>query len=359
MKRRIWFYVFVVAGLLTPRLQFIVKKGAPVKVSNANFGFAEARAGASPNCDALVQNVFANVPTPGQFADPIVGHFHEQLYRFNKVETVDVEMIFCRLIYVLGFDPDLNNLPQTYTKGDPRGHSVSVTVSVPTESFAASLGYVAKAEISHDNVVFLKLWWAGRGAESKGYLIQGLNPMQIDGMKRLRYIQWDRAADAQFVKILGTQFASSYLSNPSGSAESKTGGDGAHYGRATYNASSKAISGQSVHIRAQSPGSSNFVCIKTLFSGTLGGTLSGYRPANGTPDPVTDTNVDGTHMDGRANMIDSPTSVNTGTYVSQPAALPEPLDMSCAALNGMGGAGKAFEGNNVNFSAQPSAIFPH
>jgi hypothetical protein len=344
----------VIAATFAPQLKTTPKK--KVKLSFAQ-AFADS---SSARCDNRVEDDVLKAKTRESYGNPAIGHFHEQMYRFNKIETSDVEMMFCRLARVLGVDPDLTQLPVTVEKTDPRGHSISVAVTAPTESFATTLGYEAKAVVQHDGTPILTMYWSGSGDTSKGFIIQGANPMQRDGMKRLRYIQWDRSSSSQSVKILATKFVSSFLGSVSGSSQSKSAGDNIHFGRDTYNTSTNAISGQSVEIRKDRGGANSFNCLKTMFDGTLGGTISAYRPANGTPFSVTDSSKDGTGMDGRTGITDSETTpANSGTVVSSPATLPASFDYSCNDLNNAAHPSHPFDGGAVNFSATPSSIFPN
>jgi hypothetical protein len=108
------------------------------------------------------------------------------------------------------------------------------TVEAPTEAWATAAGYTAKASVTADGTQFLALWWSGSGDTSKGYVIQGNNPMKSDGNSRLRYAQWDRTSDAQTLKFMGTQFGSAgYLQAAGAGATSQTGGDHAVYARLT------------------------------------------------------------------------------------------------------------------------------
>jgi len=282
-------------------------------------------------------------------------HFHEQLNRFNRIETADVELVFCRLVHVLEMDPDLSKLPVSVSKTDPSGGTVSLDITAPTETFATTLGYEAKAVLKRNGTQFMTMYWAGSGDSSKGFLIQGANPMHSDGMKRLRYIQWDRSGTQQIVKVLATQFENSFLGSLSGSPGSESGGDNVHFGRLTYDTSTKAISGQSVEIRAWSH--SSLGCKKSEFNGTLGGSINIYREAHGTPVAVTDANTDGTGMDGIVGVSDS---ANTGSGTGTPATdfSTVSFDYSCNDLDGMGTSG-AFASNSVNYAADPTVIFPH
>ena len=183
--------------------------------------------------------------------------------------------------------------------------------------------------------------------------------MEDDGMTRLRYIQWDRTGDAQIIKVFATQFASTYLGSVAGAVTSKTGGDRAHYGRASFNAVTNAVSGQSIEIRGKDANSTSLSCIKTMFAGTLGGSIDGYRPALGTPDVVTDPHTDGTNLDGIKGVVDNVNTTSGGTLVNAPATLPAAFDYSCNDINSAAGTGKAFANGGINFTADPSTIFPH
>jgi hypothetical protein len=272
-------------------------------------------------------------------------------------------MILCRLTNILGITPSLAPLPQVFNETDPLGDTITVTVMAPTEAFATTNGYVAKAVMNNNGSNFLTMWWDGSGTASKGYLIQRDNPMLPDGMTRLRYAQWDRTTDNQVFKLYSTQFATSYLTSPTGSTSSTTGGDEAHYGRLTYNTSTQAATMQTIQIRAGiSNDPSIFQCVRTAFTGIIGGTISyAYRPALGTPEAVTDIYTDGTDMDGVTNIIDSTTTpAGAGTHVSGSALTTGYFDYSCDDINAAASTiGDPFYGNTIDFSKDPSTIFPH
>ena len=313
------------------------------------------------NCDAIIQGAIGGEPAIGTYANHVLDHIHGQFYRFNKMESADVELVFCRLVNTLGMNPDLSQLPQSISR-TVNGHVTTLDVTVPTEPFATSLGYVAKADIKFDGTTFVKLWWAGKADSSKGYLIQDSNPYNPTGEKHLKYAQWDRSASVQTIKIFSTVFNVSYLTNPNYPNPvnpSKPGGDRAHFGRAVYNSVSKVVSAQAIEIRQDRINNNIFSCLKTEIAGAIGGTISGYRPAVGAPDSPADTNKDGTHMDGVTGLVDSvSTADNTGTIVNAPALLPQALDYSCADINNAGSSG-AFSGNHVNFSLTPTNVFPN
>lgn len=328
--------------------------------TDLSFLFAEATAGdsASDSCRTAFQAVLDDAPAKDSYANHLLDHLHHELYRLNNVQPADIEMIFCRLINILEVDPDLTALPQTITKTDPIGGTIAVTVSAPEETFATTLGYTAKAELKYNDTTFMTLWWAGSEDSSKGYLIQGSNPMKSDGNKRLRYAQWDRTSDTQTVKFFGTQFATSYLTTPAAASTSATGGDHAHYGRLTYDTAAKTIDMQSVEIRGDKTNSSSFVCVRTYFNGTLGGTVSGYRPDGGNEEAVSGTNTDGSGMDGKTGVTDALTTAESeGTHSAGSTLTTGTFDKSCADVNGAGATGQAFAGNAVDFTLAPSEVF--
>ena len=315
------------------------------------------------SCFAAFREKVAAAPAVGTYTHPILDHLHSELYRFNKLQTADVELIFCRLVNVMGFDPDLSNLPQTLTKTDPLGGTMVATVSAPTEAFATTKGYTAKAELKYNDTLFLTLWWTGSGSSSKGFLIQSKNPMQTDGNTRLRYVEWDLTTADQTVKILGTQFATAYLSSVSGSTNSVTGGDQAVYARLTFNSGTKAMTGQAVEIRKNRT-VAEFKCVRTYTTGTLGGTIAGYRPAQGTPEAVTSSLTGGgSGMDGETGITDATTSADhSGTPSPGTAVASGTFDHSCSDINGAATVGASFSpfaGGTVDFTKAPVDIFPN
>jgi len=337
-------------------------------------------AGGKPKdqCHDAFDAAIAAQPKRDDYANHVLGHLHMELFRANKLESADIEMIFCRLSKVMGMDPDLNALPQTVTKSDPRGNTITATIEVPTESWATASGYQAKATIKNNDTQFMALWWAGKGDTSKGYVIQGSNPMQLDSTKRLRYAMWDRTSENQTVKVFATQFATGFLGSVGGASDSKSGGDNAHFGRVSYNTSSKAISAQSIEIRAGRSETSAFKCVRTYFTGTLGGSVSGFRPAKGLEEVVTETSTGGVSagtaqpgcasetqgsqncgLDGESNIVDSKTTADhSGTPTLGSDLASGSFDWSCNDVNGASATGKPFTGNAVSFTTSPSAVFP-
>lgn len=359
MKKYFLFIGTVATVIAAPSL---VRKHSEKDVeNNLALGFANAFAGEpADSCREIMQAVIDGQPKDGAYADKVLDHLHRELYRFNKIETSDVEMVFCRLNKVMGMSPDLTALPQTLTKTDPLGATITATVTAPTESWATAAGYEAKVEVKRDSTVFMTMWWAGNGDSSKGYIIQGNNPMHSDGNTRLRYAQWDRTSADQTLKFFGTQFATSYLTTATGAATSKTGGDAAVYGTMTFNSSTNAITTHQVMIRAGNTAqtASALKCVRTYFTGTLGGTISGYRPAKGVMEDTTVTHTDGTGMDGVKNVTDS---VSTTDHSGDPAPGSDletgTFAKSCNDVFTAGQTGKPFASNTVSYSADPATIF--
>lgn len=337
-------------------------------LSYAANGLAEAPAASTDKCFEAFKAVVDGAPAKDTWAEPILDHLHDELYRFNKIQTADVELIFCRLTSILGVEPNLSQLPETITKTDPLGGTIVLTVSAPTESFATTLGYTAKAEITHNGTTFMTVWWAGNADSSKGYVIQGSNPMESDGNTRLRYAQWDLTTTTQVVKILATQFASTYLGSAAASSTSKTGGDHAIFARLSYDTASKAITAQDIEIRASKSDATTLKCVRTYFTGTLDGTIAGYRPAKGTPEDVTETstggasNGSGLGLDGETGLVDSKTTAkDSGTKSPGSALARGTFDYSCADLDGAATASNTFSpfaGGTVSYTKAPTDIFP-
>ena len=320
------------------------------------------------DCMTAMDAVVSGAPKKGDYTDAVLDHLHDELYRANKIETSDTEMIFCRLTKVLGVVPDLSTLtttPVVTTKVDPRGTTIAVSISTPTEAWATAAGYTAKATITSDGTQFLALWWTGTGDATKGYVIQGSDPMQADSTKRLRYATWDKTTADQTVKVYAAQFATSFLGSVSGAADSKTGGDNAHFARVNFNSTTKVVKAQSIELRQGRSATTAFKCVRTYFTGTIGGSIDGYRPAQGTEEAVTETAtggasaIGGLGMDGEIKITDAKTTADhSGTASPGTALATGTFDWSCNDLNGAGGTGKAFASNAVTFTTDPTTLFP-
>lgn len=308
------------------------------------------------NCSAIITDALNGEPSEANYADAILLHIHRQLFHFNRIETADVEFVFCHLIHSLGMSPNLESLPQ-HNSISRDGYTVTLDVTEPTENFAVSSGYKAKAVVSYNDSVFLTMWWTGNDTGSKGYLIQGDNPLVNDAKKRLKYLQWDRSSSQQSIKLFSTLFKTSFLTETDTSYHL---GDRAHYARANYNTETKVLSGHSVEIR-QGFVTNQLGCYRTMIDGTIGTVISAYRSNNGAPESLVSTVTDGSGMDGIANIEDSATanSLETGTRDLEPASLPAVFDMSCNDVYTASAAGKAFDGNTINYDADPASIFPN
>ncbi|MBC7459063.1 MAG: hypothetical protein H7235_12335 [Bdellovibrionaceae bacterium] len=362
MKNKLLITSVIVAGIST--LSFSKHASPQNKVlPNVTLSLPFAVGGVPVNCDAIMHASVGNEPAFDTYANHVLDHIHKQFYRFNKMESADIELVFCRLSNTLGMNPDLSSLPQTVSR-TMNGHVTTIDVTAPTESFAVSSGYVAKADIKYDGTTFLRMWWAGNSASSKGYLIQDSNPFNATGEKRLKYAQWDRSGTVQKIKIYSTAFNSNYLTDPSytnPADPSKPGGDRVHYGRASYDSVTKTVAVQAIEIRQNRINTAAFACYKMQVAGVIGGSISGYRPALGTPDSVASTTVDGTNVDGVTGINDSvSTADGAGTVVNAPATpLPQAFDYSCGDLNLASGSSGVFAGNHVNFNLAPLSVFPH
>ena len=329
---------------------------------------ALARTEKSDECRNVFQAVLDAAPAKDTYAHPILDHLHDQLYRFNKKELADVEMIFCRMYKVMEFSPDMTSLPQTVSKTDPEGATVSITISTPTESFAgaSAFNYTYKGIFQNDNNTFMTVWWAGSEKSSKGYLIQGDNPMQQDNNTRLKYLYWDLSGSTkQVIKLWATQFGTSYLGSPAGPTGSKTGGDRGMFARLNFDSSTNAVTAQNVSIRQAKDNATAFKCVRTYFTGTLGGTISGYRPAQGTEENDNETAkggaslLGGLGMDGMTGITDAKTTASTdGTNVAGSTLDNSTFDFSCNDLKIASQPGKAFDNNTVSYATLPDTLFP-
>jgi hypothetical protein len=363
----LWIYTILLCSVLVGLVQFNKvtdnenQKRNTLAQPKIRLGLPFAFGATNSSCDTIVKDAVSQEPLDGIYADTRLNQFHRQLFRFNKMESADIEMVFCYLVNRLGMDPDLTNLPQDISKVY-NGHTINLAVTTASESWATSLGYAAKLVGRFDSRVILTLWWSGNGETTKGYLIQGENPLQNDGLQHLKYLQWDRTSTEQSINLYSTTFKSSYLSEPNyinPVDSTKVGGDRVHYARASYNSDSKLSSGQSIEIRQDRNDSSLFSCIKTQFSGQVGAGISIFWPMTGAPASVTDTYVDGTQMDGVLNITDDvSTPQGSGSVDGAPVTLPAAFDYSCNSVRTSGVSG-AFQSNHVDYAAAPTSIFPN
>ncbi|MGZ3727342.1 MAG: hypothetical protein ACXWQQ_16190 [Pseudobdellovibrio sp.] len=360
MKNKILLIATLSAVTFLSLKQIAPKKQETLPRYSLGLPFAK---GSGINCDIVIQSAVQGEPAPGTYINHALDHVHDQLYRFNKMESADIEMVFCQMINRFDFNPDLSQLPQSLTFSIGNGlHTFSLDVTVPSEAFATTLGYEAKAVVKFDNNIFVTMWWSGNADASKGYLVQNLNPLAADGYKRLKYAQWDRTTAQQILKIFTADFKTSYLSQsnyPNPVDSSKLGGDRAHYGRAIYDTSSNSISAQSVEIHQDLSNPNSFACYKMMIFGTVGASISAFRPALGNPENVSSITKDGTNMDGVTGVTDSKTTADgAGTVEPAPATLPASFDFSCDDLYTAGNSGGIFQNNTVDYSLAPSTVFP-
>lgn len=368
MNTKLFLKFFVISGMALSGSLMVTSEQNRNGHQSLSMGIPFARGIMIANCDSIVQNAVTGEPDDGTYTNHMLNHVHRQLYRFNKMESADIELIFCKMVHGLGMNPDVSDLtnnPVHIEKSVSATHTVKLDVTAPTESWALTLGYTAKAVASYDTDVFLTMWWSGSGESSKGYLVQGANPMNSDGIKHLKYLKWDRASAAQELRMLTSAFQTHFLTeaswaNPTDA--SKLGGDRAHYARASFNKDSNVLSAQSIEIRRNIAGNA-FVCVRTMAGGTVGEQLSGYRSYGGSliyTNSVSDTTLDGTNMEGLVNVVDSKeTAVGEGTYDVAPATLPNNFDYSCSDINGAAQASQPFENDTVNFNLDPASVFPN
>jgi hypothetical protein len=377
MKKSILLAGLVLGVVAAPTV--LLKKNSNVNLKpNMAVGFAEAFAadGGADSCRTAFEAVISAKPNNDEYTNKLLDHLHRELYRFNNIETADVEMIFCRM-NSMGITADsVSSVAQIATKTDPLGNTIVATVITPTESWATTAGYTAKLTVTSGGTQFLAMWWAGTDTSTKGYLIQGNNPQHDDGNTRLRYALWDRTGDSQVLKFLGAQYttAAGYLQTPVAATKSKSGGDHASYAKLTYNASTKAATGQQVEIRQGVPDkdqkditegtTTTFACVKTYFAGTIGGTISGYRPAKGMLLATTDANKDGTGMDGDADVTDATTTADhSGTPSAGSIIAANTFAYTCNGVYTANASGSVFYKSgsttaDVAYTTEPSTVFP-
>ncbi len=263
------------------------------------------------------------------------------------------------MAHVLSINPNLSALPVTIVKTDPLGHSLSITVSQPTEAFATTSGYTAKAVVANNDETFLTFWWSGSGSTSKGYLIQGANPMQTDGLIRLGYAQWDLTSNtAHNAQYLLTQFETSYLNTTSEPTHSATGGDEAVYANIAYDPTTSSITAQSINIRNPPPGQGQGAlgCIKSYVTGTLGGTITAFMPTGGGAETTSSTYTTTADALTSKVLVDSTTTAsNAGTTYAGTAYT---FSSSCSILAGKSATSSdPFYGNTVNYTLAPADVF--
>ena len=392
MKKSILLAGLVTGVIATPTLM-LTKGSKSSDKASATLVFPQAYAAdtsknPTDTCQTAFQAVIEAAPKANVYTNNLLQHIHEQLYRFNSIETADVEMIFCRMNQMGITASSVSSTAQSVTKTDPIGNTIVATIITPTESWATTLGYTAKLTVTSQSSTatsatqFLALWWKGTDTSTAGYVIQGANPQQNDGNTRLRYAQWDRTGTSQWLKFFGAQFGTAgYLQTAAAGTSSKSGGDHTTFARLTYNSTTAATTAQQIEIRQGNVGvdrktdttadtTSSFACVKTYMSGTIGGTITGFRPAKGKLLATTDTSKDGTGLDGDANVTDATTTADhsgsptLGTDSTNGIASGT-FDYSCNGVyTANASSGNVFYSSGgttatVSFTMAPSSVFPN
>lgn len=319
------------------------------------------------------QQAFSSV----NYTNPNLSFFHQIVAQTNGMGTAPATQALCEFVQNMGMDPTLSSLPQTLTKtmtdGQGNSHTVVLTVTSPSESFATTNGYTAKATVTYDGTQFMGLWWEGTGGSSKGYMIAGNQPLMEDAFTHLFYAQWDRTSAQQFVKVWSTQFQTSYLTTataPGGSTS--IFGDMAQYANINFNTGTNAATLQWVQIQQLlgQKSSSTFGCYRLMATGTIGGTLDLYFSHLGMAnppslyDPVNQTLAAGANdLDSTTNITDStstaavpgsPVVLNNAGNASAPSA----FDHSCNDLSTAAQTGNPFASGTVSYATDPSTVFP-
>ncbi len=287
-------------------------------------------------------------------------NFHGHLCHINVHFPALAEEFLYKLVVKLGMKPDLTALAAdgtatNLTGGTHDGKVVTGTVAkvVAPSTFSTFYDYVAIVKV--DGATHATMYWTGSGSASKGFLIMG--GVGLGSSSKLLYVKWDRSGVAQTVDVLGSRFATSYLTTPST--------DDAMYGSVTYNTSTKATTVQSVELgrqRGGSPSASLFACWRVYASGTSGGTMlvaktnnalsSGTGHTDGFADQLGISEMD------QWNGTDTKTEANGGGNSATASGFS--LNYSCADLKGASAATKPFNGNVVNHSmtkTQMDAMF--
>jgi hypothetical protein len=280
-----------------------------------------------------------------EYAHGALGFFYFTLKMLNSGFAKIPKMPMCHFIKDMGMKPDLNALPFDKTETF-ENMSVRLLVEAPSESWAISLGYAAKATVTINATMFMIMYWGGSQEDSKGFMIQaanGFNPSE----KSPLYLQWDRTAETQFVKVFATRYSSSYLGSTN---------DGAIYGKATYNKTTKELTSQVVMAMK---GASAVGCFKSLGSGTKDSTIKLALPSAFGQNGIAsgDAAYSATNDAGMSviSLVDSKTTqVGDQTLSTMTVS----FDKSCDAIENADDPGALLAGGDVSASAEPSTIFP-
>ena len=383
-----------------------------------NSSTAQEAAG-DPACEKILDDARQACMQP--YPHGALSFFNGVLCKLNDENGADVENVFCHFRISMGIEPDLSNLPVTETKTFGSS-TINVNITSPTEDFATTNGYIAKATVTVNESPYMVVYWGfannndianADASKTKGFLIEGFVPGGIGG-PRASYMQWDLTGTTQTGKVLATEFPSAegsaanaqnpenhYLNSPTADEQ----GDRAYYGRFSINTQTNETSIQGVSIEqergTESP--SNFGCFKIYGIGTKGGqmVITKTRDAiggdgfNQTGDFTGEIGNSGSKtfvdMDG-ACLLDSTstpnetgnlkqngtddasdwtdrviTALKRGSVNTSLDSSTNVFDMSCDTLNGMsttGGVSSNYAFSNdhgnswVDFAAAPSDVFP-
>ena len=332
--------------------------------------------GGDSSCSAITTSAWSvcnSMWSDSSYLHGALKYFNNTLCWLNKGATSEIEKVLCHFDKSMGLKPNLSALPQTITQSFGE-MTVSILVNTPTESWATTAGYLAKAIVSVNGINYMVLYWGGSGTSSKGFLIEG----NVNGLggKRAGYVKWDLTdPKTETVQVLNADFPSgTYLS----STATGDRGDHAVYGRVTFDAVTSAVETQAILIAKQRGGSSSSLgCFKMYAKGIKGGQMVIAKTESSLGSighAVTYASKNLSEMDG-VNLIDAATTANgtgniadgsdSGTDVQ--AELETALsiitnqnvfDKSCGDLNSAGSSGVfSTTGTMVDFSHSPANVF--
>ncbi len=283
--------------------------------------------------------------------------FHSMLCLGNRRFAGMAENIFYHMVVDMGLDVSTGSLPadgSTVALESKTFKSKTITgtaqLVVAPDSFATTYDY--RATLSVDGTQFMDVRWSGKGKDSKGFLAMIPSAMKPGGGaftgKGLLYIRWDRTdATAQSIEVLGSRFASSFLTTATS--------DRATFYKGTLNDSTKAVTVQLTSIEESRSTPGSFACYTMYGDGTLGGSIRVGKTASNGGHAVgfgTQTTAGPDWDDCEAT--DTKTFANgsgNGTTVEAFA-----MNYSCSDVNGLDGSGKPFEGDTVSFSLTKSQV---
>lgn len=309
-------------------------------------------------------------------------YFNGTLCRFNNETAAEVENVLCHFRKSMGINVDLNNLPLSASKTFG-SMTVVVDIIVPTEAWAVSAGYQAKGTVTVNGSEYMVVYWGGKEAKSKGFMIEGHVANGLGG-NRAGYLTWDLTDEAaQSVKIYHANFPSgSYLSSASKQSTSYRG-DAAIYGALSFNKTTSAVSTQIIMIEEQrmqgvpviGGTAGQFGCFRMYSSGIKNAEVTVAKTKDllmGTGHAVSSSSLQLDDMDG-VTLQDATTTENgTGTQHSNQAALETKFavnanasvfNISCSSLNNAGGSGASnlFSSSRtsmVDFTKAVADVFP-